>query len=416
MTARATFTKTVRMGKSYDRRYADPTRSSGREAAELTRQRNRDTKQKRLDDRETEDAAMTKLGARPDLSQADQNAVIQRRQQELGTVADPRAPRLAAQTTPRMRQTQGQVTMMPNDRMANTMSPEVAAMSNAPGTLPGTQRTKFDTTQINEAATTGRTVSTPYGQVSSRAPASGETFRPEASANGVSNAAISSTQRNLELQKRHPNIFVAGTPENAAFVAHANDPKLGLKSAYANVDKIMEGVASQTNMAKAPLSGQSPATARNDINDTSTEAQAGRDARFAKSQAETAASLPRTPAQQVAGNIRNKLGAAAVGAVGAVDRNVVAPAANFVSGAVDFAKGLVKPGAAPTARYEPIPADAAQRMGFAPKNPVDFTAGGGRSFTQGTAPIQPAAPKPMADFTASTADEEERRRKMARGF
>jgi hypothetical protein len=58
------------------------------------------------------------------------------------------------------------------------------------------------------------------------------------------------TAARLALQQAHPNIFVAGSPENLAFVAHAKE--FGEESAHQNADKLMSPF-----MVKSPAGGRS---------------------------------------------------------------------------------------------------------------------------------------------------------------
>lgn len=86
--------------------------------------------------------------------------------------------------------------------------------------------------------------------------APGETDKENAvfnAANGVPSLDWTPQQRQQNedvLEKSHPAIFQNGTPENAAFVAHAQ--QYGEQSAHENVDKIMSGIQKPKSATASP--------------------------------------------------------------------------------------------------------------------------------------------------------------------
>lgn len=143
--------------------------------------------------------------------------------------------------------------------------------------------------------------------------------------------------RNAGLQKQHPNLFVAGSPENAAFVAHAK--QYGVPDAYDNVDSLMAGVKNQN-----PLGSQTPQTAKNDIQ---SEPTPERIAQLDKTVADTA-----PPIAQRAGEAIRSTGLGIVGA----GRAVFNGARDAVSGLLNAPKQIAK-GIFPSS-----PVDSAESM------------------------------------------------------
>ncbi len=196
-------------------------------------------------------------------------------------------------------------------------------------------------------AGTGQPIVTPHGVVSSRTAKAGEALPPAVTtADGVSRAAPpNADQQRAALFAKHPAIFKAGTPENLAFVAHAQQH--GLEAAHANADSIVGQIAAAKPENQAPNRAMADASAAGNVPAAPTGPEMPRDT------FPTAPPALPTQANRVGHAVAGGIKGAVSGVLGDIDRGIVSPVQNFVRGGIDVAKGLVG-NTTPTPRYRPM--------------------------------------------------------------
>lgn len=280
----------------------------------------------------------------------------------------PAAPKMADPTQP-----QGAST-----GIGRTLTP---AQGNA---LFGDPNLLSSTTRNTNGQVSGRSIETTFGNGSARMAGAGENNpdgTPKVAAvtteNGVSRGApFNSSAARIALQKSHPNIFIAGTPENAAFVAHAK--RYGEEAAHQAAPGLMATLTPQAT----GVTGQ---MAKNDLPNGD---QAARVAQMAGTTASAQPPAPPSAAADVGRKVASGAGQAA-GVVAGSLRSAVAPISALGTGVTNFHRGLV--GAPPVA--DPM---AKPRMADPTQQPTPSIA------------APPSAPAPVAE----TPEEKERKKRM----
>lgn len=199
---------------------------------------------------------------------------------------------------------------------------------------------------------------------------------------GQAPAAYDPEQARAQLAVRHPAIFKAGSPENAAFDAHVKGliakgltPEQAMQDAHKNADMIVGRVVAADAATTAP--NRAMADAANPVPVTSPGIEQPRD---------TFPQPPPSPALLAGQNAASKIvgGIKAVGS--ALDRSVIAPVENFTRGAGNYVRGLVG-NTTPLPEYKPMAGPS-----VAPPAQV-----AGQNRAQMDAETAPPAPPVVAD-------------------
>lgn len=245
----------------------------------VTRTRHADERELRIARRKEIDGAVVKAGGRSGMSLPDRRQFASR----LGSptplmpgapqgasTSGPAAPMPAPHADPTSPTTPGVPTHLPGPTIAkgdtNPVHVASAIAANKAAVASGGMGTVSDTQNAQRPAPmVPRTFAAPAAP--SNAPQLHDPAAENAAAGFVKEVTPTKTtlasqygtgsstnpqQRNQALFQKHPNIFKAGTPENAAFVAHAK--QYGLDEAHKNVDALMAPFA--------PLRGTEPKTAQ----------------------------------------------------------------------------------------------------------------------------------------------------------
>lgn len=209
-------------------------------------------------------------------------------------------------------------------------APQPAAAAAKPSTPATVTGTPTPVPSVSSVAGTGKPMITPFGTVSSTtAPAATATPTPQRP------SALFDTQdpRRVALMQAHPEIWKAGSPENLAYVAHAN--QFGEQHAHDNLNTVLGGRNEVNTDPDEPLNKPANPALANSPSPPSTAAD--------------------KPSGWGAEGALLSPGASGVGAVGQWAGNKLGGAANWagnkIASAVPGAAGAVTKGAAKVAPY-----------------------------------------------------------------